>query len=51
MKDNFEISCGESLIMFQNNVTVFAKLVYPQIATILSNTAVARSALDKGTVE
>lgn len=33
-------SCGESWIMFQNNVTVFAKLMYPQIATILSNTAV-----------
>lgn len=33
--------------MFQNNVTVFAKLMYPEIATILSNTTVARSALDK----
>lgn len=32
--------------MFQNNVTVFAKLMYPQIATILSNTA-----LDKESVE
>lgn len=37
--------------MFQNNVTVFAKLVYPQIATMLSNTAVARSALDKESVK
>lgn len=44
-------SCGESWIMFQNNVTVFAKLMYPQIAPILSNTAVARSAVDKESVE
>lgn len=37
--------------MFQNNVSVFAKLMYPQIATILSNTSVARSALDKESVK
>lgn len=37
--------------MFQNNVTVLAKLMCLQIATILSNTAVARSALDKESVK
>lgn len=37
--------------MFQSNVTVFAKLMYLQIATILSSTAVARSALDKESVK